>query len=110
VVHEQLAHLRLQLRDARGIARARHRRRLHLEHRHVVRGAALLAIDVFQSRCRANVAGVAIDGIGEIDLGALGVAELVDAQLRGQVEELGGLGAVLDRLGTRLVERDQLVV
>ncbi len=110
VVHEQLAHLRLQLGDARRVARARDRRRLHLEHRHVVGGAALLSIDVLEARRRADVAGVAVDGVGQIDLGALGVTELVDAQLRRQIEQLGGLGAVLDGLRTRLVERDELVV
>ena len=54
--------------------------------------------------------GVAVDGVGQVGLGPLGVAQLVDAQLRGQVEELGGLGVVLDRLGPRLVERDQPIV
>ena len=41
---------------------------------------------------------------------ALGVTELVDPQLRRQVEELAGLGVVLDRLGARLVQRHQPIV
>ena len=110
VVDEQLPHLRLQLGDARGVTRARDRRRLHLEHRHVVGGAALLAINVLEARGSADVAGIAIDGVGQVDLGPFTVAQLIDAQLGGQVEQLGCLGTVLDRLGARLVQRDQLVV
>ena len=110
MVEEELAHLRFQLGDAGGIAGARDRRRLHLQHRHVVGGAALLAVDVLEARGGADVRRVAVDGVDQIGLGPLGVAQLVDAQLGGQVEELAGLGVVLDRLGARLVERDQPVV
>ena len=105
MVQEQLAHLRFQLGDARRIAGAGDRRRLHLQHRHVVGGAALLAVDVLQAGRRADVRGVAVDGVDQVGLGALGVAQLVDAQLGGQVEELAGLGAVFDRLRARLVQR-----
>ena len=110
MVQEQLAHLRFQLGDAGRIAGARHRRRLHLQHRHVVGGAALLAIDVLQARRRPDVRRVAIDRVDQVGLGALGVAQLVDAQLRGQVEELARLGVVLYRLGARLVQGDQPIV
>ena len=110
MVQEQLAHLRFQLGDAGRIARARDGRRLHLQHRHVVGGAALLAVDVLEARGRADVRRVAVDGVDQVGLGALGVAQLVDAQLRGQVEELARLGVVLDRLGARLVQRDEPIV
>ena len=108
MVQEQLAHLRFQLGDASRIAGAGDRRRLHLQHRHVVGGPALLAIDVLEPGRRPDVRRVAVDGVDQVGLGALGVAQLVDAQLGGQVEELARLGVVLDRLRARFVERDQL--
>ena len=46
----------------------------------------------------------------QIGLGPFGVPQLVDAQLGGQVEQLAGLGVVLDPLGAGLVEGDQAVV
>ena len=110
MVDEQLAHLRLQLGDARRIAGARHGRRLHLQHGHVLGGPALLAVDVLEARGGAEVRRVAVDGVGQVGLGALGVAQLIEAQLGGQIEQLGGLGVVLDRLGAGLVERDQPIV
>ena len=110
MVQEQLAHLRFQLGDAGRIARARDGRRLHLQHRHVVGGPALLAIDVLQAGGRPDVRRVAVDRVDQVRLGALGVAQLVDAQLRGQVEELARLGVVLDRLRARFVEGDQPIV
>ena len=110
VVQEQLAHLRFQLGHARRVARARHRRRLHLQHRHVVGGAALLAVDVLEPGRRSDVGGVTVDGVDQVGLGPFGVPQLVDAQLGGEVEQLAGLGVVLDGLGAGLVEGDQAVV
>jgi hypothetical protein len=110
VIDEQLAHLRLQLGDASRVARARHGGRLHLEHRHVVGHAALLAIDVLEPRGRADVPRVTIDGVGEVGLGADGVAELVDPQLGREVEQLPCLGPIVDGLRARLVQCDELVV
>ena len=110
VVDEELAHLRLQLGDAGRVARARDGGGLHLEHRHVVGHAALLAIDVLEARRRADVARVAVDGVREVGLGAHGVAQLVEPQLGREVEELARLRPVVDGLGARLVERHELVV
>ena len=110
VVEEELPHLRFQLGDAGGIAGARDGGRLHLQHRHVVGGAALLAVDVLEAGGGADVPRIAVDGVDQIGLRPFGVPQLVDAQLGGQVEQLAGLGVVLDRLGARLVERDQPVV
>ena len=110
VVEEELPHLRFQLGDAGGIAGARDGGRLHLQHRHVVGGATLLAVDVLEAGGGADVARIAVDRVDQIGLGALGVAQLIDAQLGGQVEQLAGLGVVLDGLGARLVEGDQPVV
>jgi hypothetical protein len=110
MVQEELAHLRFQLGDAGRIAGAGDRRRFHLQHRHVVGGPSLLAIDVLQAGSGADVRRIPIDGVDQIRLGALGVAQLVDAQLGGQVEELARLRVVLDRLRAALVEDDQLVV
>jgi hypothetical protein len=107
MVEEELAHLRFQLAMRAGIAGAGDRRRLHLQHRHVVGGAALLPIDVLQPGGRPDVRRVAIDRVDQVRLRALGVAELVDAQLRRQVEELARLGVVLDRLRARFVQRDE---
>ena len=110
VVEEELAHLRLELGDAGGLARARDGRRLHLEHRHVVGGAPLLAVDVLEPRGRPDVRRVAVDRVHQIGLGPLGVAQLVDPQLGGQVEQLARLGVVLDGLGAGLVQGHQPVV
>ena len=105
-----MAHLRFQLGDAGGIAGAGDRRGLHLQHRHVIGHAALLAIDVLQARRGPHVRRVAVDGVHQVGLGALGVAELIDAQLRGEVEELTRLRVVLDRLGPRFIQRDEPIV
>ena len=110
VVQEELPHLRFQLGDAGGIAGARDGGRLHLQHRHVVGGAPLLAVDVLEAGGGADVPRIAVDRVDQIGLGPLGVPQLVDAQLGGQVEQLAGLGVVLDPLGAGLVEGDQPVV
>ncbi len=110
VVEEKLPHLRFQLGDAGGIAGARDGGRLHLQHRHVVGGPTLLAVDVLEARGGADVTGVAVDRVDQVGLRALGVAQLVDPQLGGQIEELARLGVVLDRLRARLVERHQPIV
>ena len=110
MVQEQLAHLRFQLGDARRIAGARDGGRLHLQHRHVVGGPPLLAVDVLQPGGRPDVRRIAIDGVDQIRFGALGVAQLVDAELGGQVEELARLGVVFYCLRAPLVKNDQLVV
>ena len=110
MIQEELAHLALQLGQAGGIARARDRGGLHLQHRHVVRGPALLAVDVLQPGGGPDVRRVAIDGVDQVGFGPLAVAELVEPQLRGQVEQLARLGVVLYRLGAGFVERDQAIV
>ena len=110
MIQEELAHLAFQLGQPGWIARARDRRGLHLQHRHVVRGPALLAVDVLQASGGPDVGRVAIDGVDEIGFGALAIAELVQPQLRGQVEQLARLGVVFYRLGARFVERDQAIV
>ena len=110
VVEEELPHLRFQLGDAGGIAGARDGGRLHLQHRHVVGGAPLLAVDVLEAGGGADVPRIAVDGVDQIGLRPFGVPQLIDAQLGGQVEQLAGLGVVLDPLGAGLVEGDQPVV
>src|SRR6185312_13666302 len=110
VVQEELAHLGFQLGETAGVARAGDRRGLHLQHRHVVGGPTLLAIDVLQAGGGPDVGRVPIDRVDQVGLGALRVPQLVQPQLRRQIEELCGLGVVLDGLGARLVERDQPVV
>ena len=110
VVEEELPHLRFQLGDAGGIAGARDGGRLHLQHRHVVGGAPLLAVDVLEAGGGPDVPWIAVDRVDQIGLGPFRVSQLVDAQLGGQIEQLAGLGVVLDPLGAGLVEGDQPVV
>ena len=64
----------------------------------------------FRPSGRPDVTGIAMYGVGQVGLGPGGVAQLVQTQLGRQVEQLGRLVAVFDRLGPSLVERDQLVV
>ena len=66
-------------------------RRLDLQHGHVVVETALLPVEQLQSLGRLQVLGIAIDGVGEIRLGPLGVVEMVEPDLPGQVEQLAGL-------------------
>ncbi len=56
------------------------------------------------------MARVTVDGVGQVGFRPGGVVELVEAQLGRQVEQLGGLVPIVDRLSARLVERDELVV
>ena len=47
--------------------------------------------------------------MSQVGLGPGDVRELVDANLGRQIEKLGRLGLVRDRLRARFVERDELV-
>ncbi len=77
MVQEQLAHLRFQLRHAARVAGASDRRRFHLQHRHVVGGAALLAIDVLEAGRRSDVGRVTVNGVDQVGLRPFGVPQLV---------------------------------
>ncbi len=110
VVQEQLPHLRFQLGQAGRLARARDSGRLHLEHRHVVGGPTLLAVDVLEAGGRSDVGRIAIDGVDQMGRGPRPGAAPLDAALGRPVEQLAGLGVILDGLGARLVERHQFVV
>jgi len=101
--------LRPQLGDAAGVLGLAERGRLHLEHLEVLLRAPLLAVDVLQALDRLAVGGVAAHRVRQIGLRPGDVGQLVDPYLGREVEELGGLGLVGDRLGAGFVEGHELV-
>ncbi len=105
----ELPQLAVQVGDAGGVPAARQGRGLQLQHRHVFTVAGLLPVEVFEALGGLQVLGVAVDGVGQVGLGALRVVHVVEPDLARQIKQLAGPGAVLERLRPQLVQGDELV-
>jgi hypothetical protein len=83
-----------QFVNAGGVARLAQGRGFDLKHVEVLAGPALLAVDVLEPLDRLAVGCVAADSMSQVGFRAGYVRQVIDANFRGQVEELCGLGLI----------------